>query len=116
MHQKPPVLFTYYFRLVGNIKGNAVTGGDKIAEYIGSGPPKGTGKHRYVFVLFKQPKKLDALSKEPKSPLTFTDNRLRFKIKDFADKHGLGDPVAGTFFEAEWDAYVDERNKQQKNN
>lgn len=102
--------------MVGNIKGNDISGGEQIAEYIGSGPPKGTGLHRYVFLLFKQPKKMDELANEPKSPLAFTDNRLRFKIKEFAEKYQLGDPVLGTFFEAEWDEYVDVRNSQTKKN
>lgn len=37
--------------------------GKEILEYMGPGPPKGTGKHRYVFILFKQAKGV-----EPKPP------------------------------------------------
>lgn len=29
--------------------------GDTVLSYVGPGPPKGTGKHRYVFLLYKQP-------------------------------------------------------------
>ncbi len=30
--------------LVANVPGNDVTKGDHLAEYVGSGPPKGTGR------------------------------------------------------------------------
>lgn len=38
-----------------NIPGNSIEKGDVVADYIGSGPPKGTGLHRYVFLVYKQP-------------------------------------------------------------
>lgn len=44
--------------LVVNIPGNKVHEGAHIVEYIGSGPPQGTGLHRYVFLVFKQPGKI----------------------------------------------------------
>lgn len=31
-----------------------VEGGDDIIEYLGSGPQKDTGFHRYVFLVYKQ--------------------------------------------------------------
>lgn len=44
--------------LVINIPGNKVADGQVIAEYIGSGPPEGSGLHRYVFLIFKQSEKI----------------------------------------------------------
>jgi len=44
--------------LVANIPGNNLSEGDTIFEYVGSGPPKNTGLHRYIFLLYKQPDKL----------------------------------------------------------
>ena len=44
--------------VVGNIPGNDVAKGDHLKGYVGSGPPKGTGKHRYVLALYKQPVRL----------------------------------------------------------
>lgn len=41
--------------IVMNIPGSAVEKGEEIFEYIGAGPPKGTGLHRYVFLVYKQP-------------------------------------------------------------
>lgn len=40
--------------LIGNIPGNDLKKGDVLADYRGSGPPQGSGLHRYVFLVFKQ--------------------------------------------------------------
>lgn len=34
------------------------------------------------------------------------DNRGKFSIRKFAQKYNLGNPVAGNFYQAEWDDYV----------
>lgn len=41
--------------IVGNIRGNDITTGQTIADYIGSAPPIMTGHHRYVFLAYLQP-------------------------------------------------------------
>lgn len=35
-----------------NIPENEVAKGDHLKGYVGAGPPKGTGKHRYVLALY----------------------------------------------------------------
>lgn len=45
--------------LVVNISGNAVNNGQTIVEYIGSGAPKGTGLHRYIFLVYRQNGEID---------------------------------------------------------
>lgn len=45
--------------LVVNIPGANVNAGETLVEYIGSGAPKNTGFHRYVFLVFKQSEKID---------------------------------------------------------
>lgn len=45
--------------LVVNIPGSAVADGQTIVEYIGSGAPQHTGLHRYIFLVYKQPKQLE---------------------------------------------------------
>lgn len=40
--------------LVGNIPEENVAKGEVLAEYVGPAPPKNTGKHRYVFLIYKQ--------------------------------------------------------------
>lgn len=46
----------YVHWLVANIPGNSVEKGDTIVEYLQPFPLKGTGYHRYAFVLYKQEK------------------------------------------------------------
>jgi len=91
--------------LVVNIKGNDLSTGEILAPYAGSGPPKGSGLHRYIFLVFQQPgpvmvieRKLDTLRK-----------RMNFSIKKFAKKYNLGNAIAGNFFKAQWDSSVPER-------
>lgn len=95
--------------LVGNILGNDLSTGDVMAEYVGSGPPKGSGLHRYVFLLYKQNGRLEF--DEPRTTSTSRAHRLSFSIRKFAEKYSLGQPIAGNFYVAQWDPYVEIRNK-----
>ncbi|XP_076651401.1 protein D2 [Halictus rubicundus] len=91
--------------LVGNIPEEKVAKGEVLAEYVGPAPPKGTGKHRYVFLVYKQ----------NQGSITFDERRLsnrdgqqrrRFSIKKFAEKYNLEGPIAGNFMRAEYDDNV----------
>ncbi|CCX05358.1 Similar to Protein D1; acc. no. P54186 [Pyronema omphalodes CBS 100304] len=66
-------------------------------EYRGPNPPAGSGGHRYIFFLYKQPKNLD---------ISFLDlnNRTNFNLAEFVEKTGLGDPIAGNYFVSEYQA------------
>lgn len=64
----------------------------------------GTGLHRYVFLIYKQNGKLTFA--EPRLPNTSGENRGGFSIAKFAEKYKLGNPVAGNFYQAQWDDYV----------
>lgn len=67
-------------------------------------PTTGTGLHRYVFLVYKQNGKLTF--DEQRLTNRSGDNRGCFKISKFAEKYNLGNPVAGNFYQAEWDDYV----------
>lgn len=41
---------------VMNIPESAVEKGDEVFGYIGAGPPRNTGLHRYIFLVYKQPR------------------------------------------------------------
>ncbi|KAF7995061.1 hypothetical protein HCN44_004533 [Aphidius gifuensis] len=96
--------------LVGNIPEDKVDRGEVLTEYIGPAPPKNSGKHRYVFLLYKQ----------NQGAITFTERRLgthdksrsRFSIKKFADKYNLEGPIAGNYFLAQYDTQVDAIRRQ----
>ncbi|XP_030562662.1 protein D2 isoform X2 [Drosophila novamexicana] len=109
-----PRLREFKHWLVINIPGNDVDKGDALADYVGSGPPKDTGLHRYVFLVFKQPKKLNISGSRVSNKSR--RGRTKFHAYKFAAHHHLGDPVAGTFYQAEYDDYVPILHSQLKNN
>ena len=61
--------------LVLNIPGNDVSKGEVRKGYIGSGPPKDTGLHRYTFVLYKHDQPIQA-PEEPHISNTVYASRL----------------------------------------
>ncbi len=110
---------------VVNIPGNNVNEGEALFDYIGSGPPKDTGLHRYVFIVYKQPGKLEF--DEPRVSNRCEESTLNFdcifdlnfykffrsrtqrwnsSTLTFAEKYGLGNPIAGNFYQAKFDDYV----------
>jgi phosphatidylethanolamine-binding protein (PEBP) family uncharacterized protein len=89
---------------VVNIPGSHVSKGEVLSQYVGSGPPKGTKLHRYVFVVFKQKGKMTF--DEPRLTNRSGDGRGKQQVSKFAAKHGLGHPIAGNYYQAEWDDYV----------
>ena len=56
--RQSPTLGDVFHWLVINIPGNQVAQGQTVCEFIGSGAPKDTGLHRYVFLVFKQTDKI----------------------------------------------------------
>ncbi|XP_055334013.1 protein D2-like [Paramacrobiotus metropolitanus] len=105
-----PKFREWHHWLVVNIPGCNIKEGQVMSEYVGSGPPEKTGKHRYVMLAYKQPGKISPSEKHLTN--RSGDGRGKFKIASFAEKYKLGDPVAGNFYEAEWDDYVPELYKQ----
>ncbi|XP_017079230.2 LOW QUALITY PROTEIN: protein D2 [Drosophila eugracilis] len=97
-----------------NIAGNDLSSGEAIAEYIGSGPPQGTGLHRYVFLLYKQSGKLEF--DEDRVSNKSRKDRPKFSAAKFAKKYQLGNPIAGTFYQAQYDDHVPKLHKQLSEN
>ncbi|XP_043304373.1 phosphatidylethanolamine-binding protein 1-like [Cervus canadensis] len=102
--RKDPKYREWHHFLVVNMKGNDVGSGTVLSDYVGSGPPKGTGLHRYLWLVYEQkgPLKCD----EPILGNRSGDRRGKFKVASFRKKYELGTPVAGTCYQAEWDDYV----------
>ncbi|XP_068152879.1 protein D2 [Drosophila tropicalis] len=108
--RKDPKFREWHHWLVGNIPGNQVDKGNVLSAYVGAGPPQGSGLHRYVFLLFKQPRKLSF--DEPRIPKTSSSKREKFSTVKFVAKYKLDNPVAGNFFQARYDDYVPKLYKQ----
>ncbi|KAI3419739.1 hypothetical protein GPALN_004170 [Globodera pallida] len=109
--RKEPKLREWHHWLVVNIPGPELDKGDVLSEYVGVGPPQDTGLHRYVFLIYQQKSKIN----DPEhGHLTNRsgDKRGGWKAQKFADKHALGDPLAGNFYQAEFDDYVPKLHKQ----
>lgn len=108
--RKEPTVREWHHWLVGNIPGDNLSKGEVLSEYVGSGPPKDSGFHRYTFLLYKQPKKLEFDEKHITK--TQAAGREKFSTKNFAKKYNLGAPLAGNFYQAQYDDYVVELYKQ----
>ncbi|XP_066144601.1 protein D3-like [Euwallacea fornicatus] len=102
--RKEPTYREWHHWLVGNVPGSQIAKGEVLSAYVGSGPPPNTGLHRYVFLVYKQPNKLSF--DEPRLPNNSGDKRGCFSIRKFAEKYNLGQPVAGNFYQAQYDDYV----------
>ncbi|CAD5215644.1 unnamed protein product [Bursaphelenchus okinawaensis] len=102
--RKEPKFREWHHWLVVNIPGNDISKGEVLSEYIGAGPPEKTGLHRYVYLVYKQPGKIE--DKEHGKLGLSGAKRNNWKAADFAAKHKLGDPVFGNLYQAEYDDYV----------
>uniref|UniRef100_A0A2K6LWR4 Phosphatidylethanolamine binding protein 1 n=1 Tax=Rhinopithecus bieti TaxID=61621 RepID=A0A2K6LWR4_RHIBE len=85
------------------IKGSDISSGTVLSDYVGSGPPKGTGLHHYGWLVYEQARHLKC--DEPILSNRSGDQRDKFKVASFHKKYHLGTPVAGTCYQAEWDDY-----------
>ncbi|KAJ0175522.1 hypothetical protein K1T71_008681 [Dendrolimus kikuchii] len=95
----------YVHWLVANIPGNYVEKGDVIAEYLQPFPLKGTGYHRYVFVLYKQDGSVNydvpkVTSSSPLQNRTFVTREWYKKYQDNITPIGLA------FYQSDWDVSV----------
>ncbi|KAL4912110.1 phosphatidylethanolamine-binding protein [Aspergillus aurantiobrunneus] len=71
-----------------------------LAPYMGPNPPPGSPDHKYVQLLFKQPEEDFSIPGKyahflPQIPTS----RLGFPLEQFVNETGLGEPVAGLYFE-----------------
>jgi len=92
---------------VGNIPGDEIRKGDELAPYIGAGPPEDTGLHRYTYLVYEQAKDLVFMEEIQDWANPFGKGRGKFDVREFAKKYQLGNPVAGNFFQAQYDSHVD---------
>lgn len=82
--------------LVANIPGSRIKEGDLLTPYQGAAPPPGSGEHRYVLVLFKQPDRI-----VPEKMSNDTAGRKSFKIEAWAKKNYMLPALAATHFRAQ---------------
>ncbi|XP_029383804.1 large ribosomal subunit protein mL38 isoform X1 [Echeneis naucrates] len=96
----------YVHWLVGNIPGGAVQAGDELCHYLPPFPARGTGFHRYIYVLFKQEGPISFQEDVRPSPCFSLEERT-FKTQDFYRRHqDHMTPVGVAFFQSQWDESV----------
>ncbi|KAF8919722.1 hypothetical protein BGZ52_012263, partial [Haplosporangium bisporale] len=71
----------------------SVPKGTTLMPYMSPGPPNGTGKHRYVFLLYEQPSDVN-----PSKTQNKLKQRQNFKARDFANQARLKLVAANYFF------------------
>ncbi|KAK8775578.1 hypothetical protein V5799_031084 [Amblyomma americanum] len=99
--RKNPVFRSWMHWMVLNINSTEkLQEGDAALPYNGPAPPKGSGLHRYVFLVYCQRgMRLQAKDLAPKE-------RKNFNLAEFVNRTSLGTPLAGNFFVAENPAAV----------
>ncbi|OQV14000.1 putative Phosphatidylethanolamine-binding protein-like protein F40A3.3 [Hypsibius exemplaris] len=104
-----PVNREYQHWLVVNIRGGDVARGETLTEYKPPSPPAGSGLHRYVFLIFRQPHgqiqfhepHLGVAAAVAASTLG-APSRSHFSIRNFIKKYGLtAEALAGNFFQVQ---------------
>ncbi|XP_074702983.1 large ribosomal subunit protein mL38 isoform X2 [Strix aluco] len=96
----------YLHWLVTNIPGNDIKSGKEICHYLPPFPARGTGYHRFVFLLFKQDCPIDF--SEDVRPVPCHSLKMRtFSTFDWYRKHEDAMTPAGlAFFQCQWDSSV----------
>lgn len=96
----------YLHWLIGNIPGSDVTKGEELCNYIQPFPANGTGYHRYVFILFKQEKKIDfSKMKRPKN-CTSLEDRTFSTLEFYRNLQDEMTPAGLSFYQSEYDDSV----------
>lgn len=93
--------------LVGNIQGYDVQRGETLAEFVSSGPTKGSGFHRYVFLVFRQ-RGYYGFEDFTRLANNSTSGRNGvLTIEQIARKYQFTELTAGNFYVAQYDEYSD---------
>lgn len=72
-----------------------------VANYIGPAPPPGSGPHRYVFFLYKQPVEFEGKKYAPPGGGNLSNwNRMRYSLDAWEKEVGLEPVVAVNYFKS----------------
>jgi len=74
-----------------NIPGDEISKGAKVMDYMGPAPPRGTGLHRYVFLVYKQGQEIGKPSIE---------DRKNWSLTNFVKSQPL-QLLSGNFFQCQ---------------
>lgn len=98
----------YVHWFVGNIPGNSIEKGELLFKYLQPFPPRGTGYHRFIFVLYKQNKKLN-FDQYKSNANEFDLMSRNFSTLNFYRNYQDDlTPASLVFFQSEWDKSLTE--------
>lgn len=98
----------YLHWFVGNIPENSVRKGDLVCDYLQPFPPKGTGFHRFVFVLYKQKKHMDYSQLQKSLPCLSLKDRSFKTYEFYKQNQDLLTPAGLAFFQCDWEESLKE--------
>lgn len=81
-----------------------MSSGEARVQYIGSGPPQGSGIHRYIFLVFKQVNGKQEFD-IPTTTNRSREGRLKTDTRKLIADYNLK-LIAGNFYFAQFDDYV----------
>lgn len=81
LHDPDAVVGNYFHWLVVNIPGDNIKNGNALFEYKGPAPPKGSGKHRYIFLLYEQPERINTHFSDRMMPMNKFYEKLHINLQ-----------------------------------
>jgi len=91
----------HWYSSSANIPGNAVQSGETLLDYVAPLPPKNSGPHRYVVVLFEQLNHQTDFSALPRLSSSEIEGRAGVNCHDLMAQFNLA-PKGLAFGHAEW--------------
>nr|XP_053646666.1 uncharacterized protein LOC128698475 isoform X3 [Cherax quadricarinatus] len=89
---------------IGNIKGGDITTGEVICDYLQPFPPRGTGYHRLVFVLYKQDGYMDYSTYKKQQPCLSLKERTFSTLSFYRELQDNITPAGLSWFQSDWDS------------
>ncbi|XP_030754113.1 39S ribosomal protein L38, mitochondrial [Sitophilus oryzae] len=96
----------YIHWFVGNIPSNQLDKAETIIDYLQPFPPKGTGFHRFVYILYKQNKKLDFSAFKKEGKCIDLDERTFSTYEFYRSFQDEITPAGISFFQSDWSPNV----------
>lgn len=93
----------YVHWFVGNIPGDDISQGEVVWNYLQPFPPRGTGFHRFVFILYKQERKMDYTQLKKVGPCLQLEERTFQTLDFYRERQDDITPAGLAFFQSDWD-------------
>ncbi|XP_014613139.1 PREDICTED: 39S ribosomal protein L38, mitochondrial [Polistes canadensis] len=93
----------YCHWFIGNIPGNDIAKGEQLVDYLRPIPSRGIGYCRYIFVLYKQDKRIDYTKYKKEQPCLNLLERDWNTLEFYREYQDYLTPAGITFFQSDWD-------------